>query len=259
MDNEVTSKLNTLGLSETEAKLYQVGLAHIHSTGVIQLQKQTGLKRPTIYHALDTLMTKGLVAKVAAANRQLYSFTPPSQLERLMEAEILQAQRKLKLAVQLVPTLENLQIESGGTIVSHYEGTEGVKAVIDIALFCKVPKWDILSPKKNFFSEFDNRYSIYYLNTRRRHKITSRSLWEKVEGGRPLTKTEIIERQPRYLPKVMLGKFASTVIIFDDKVAIISSLKSLSAVLITSTELHDFFKAIFEGLWSISTPYKEAN
>jgi hypothetical protein len=44
-------------------------------------------------------------------------------------------------------------------------------------------------------------------------------------------------------------------IIFDDKVAIISSLSGLSAILITSQELSGFFRTIFEGLWSVSDEY----
>jgi sugar-specific transcriptional regulator TrmB len=263
LDKDINSKLSLLGLSDTEAKLYQAGLSIGKSIGVIQLQKLVSLKRPTIYHALDTLAAKGLVAKVASANRQLYSFTPPSQLERLMEAGIVQAQRKLRLAVQLTPILENLQLQAGSTIVSHYEGVEGVKAVIDMALFCKVPKWDILAPRKNFFSEFDERYSRYYLTTRKRHDIVSRSLWERTPdgkfltpGGKPLDKDDLAERQPRYLPQLMQGKFKSTMILFDDKVALISSLSGLSAILITSEEIHDFFEAMFEGLWSVSTPYR---
>ena len=142
-------------------------------------------------------------------------------------------------------------------MVSHYESLDGVKAVVDIALYCKSAKWDILSPRKNFFSEFDKRYSKYYLNTRKRHGIKSRSLWEFSPDRGPLSKAELSERNPRYLPEVMVGKFKSTVILFDDKVAVISSLKNLSAILIASKEIHDLFESIFEGLWSISTPYKE--
>lgn len=266
MDKDTTAKLGLLGLSQTEAKIYLAGLGSGHTIGVIQLQKITALKRPTIYHALETLAAKGLVAKVVAANRQLFSFTPPAQLQRLVETEMVETQRKLRLAVQLEPLLTNLVVDAGATMVSHYEGVEGVKAVIDMALFCKVPKWDILAPRRNFFSEFDKRYSSYYLSTRRRHGITSRSLWEMTAdgkylspSGRALSRAEIAERQPRYLPAVMHGKFTSTLILFDDRVAIISSLQNLSAILITSAELHDFFAAMFEGLWSMSTTYQSAH
>ncbi len=261
MEDELIQKLTILGLSETEAKLYQIGLGHGNSVGVIELQKQTSLKRPTIYHALDTLMAKGLVAKVAAQNRQLYSFTPPSQLQRLAQSQVLESQRKYKLAIELEPLLNNLQIEAGSTVVSHYEGIEGIKAVVDIALYCKSATWDILAPRKNFFSEFDDRYSKYYLSTRKRHGITTRSLWERTDGeigafpSRPLSTEEQKKRNPRYLPQVMHGRFSSSMIIFDDKVAILSSLKDCAAILITSQEISDFFRTIFEGLWSVSDPY----
>lgn len=259
MQDELTHKLGQLGLSLTESKLYQVGLASATSVGVMQLQKETAMKRPTIYHALDTLAAKGLVAKVKASNRQLYNFTPPAHLERLAEQEIADAQRKLRLAVQIAPELDKVTLKSGTTLVSHYEGIEGVKAVVDIALYCKKTSWDIIAPSENFFSEFDRKYAKYYLNTRRYHGIKSRTIWEEKIGTRPLSKVELAERNPRYMPKLMQGRFSSTMILFDNKVAIISSIKNLSAILITSDELNNFFETMFEGLWSISVPYKDFN
>jgi hypothetical protein len=51
----------------------------------------------------------------------------------------------------------------------------------------------------------------------------------------------------------MHGKFKSVIIIFDDKIAIISSIKELTAILIQSQEIHDTFLAMFEGLWESSS------
>jgi hypothetical protein len=57
------------------------------------------------------------------------------------------------------------------------------------------------------------------------------------------------------MPEVMRGKFDSMLILFDDKVAVFSSLEKASAVLVTSKETHEIFRAMFDGLWSVSTPY----
>ncbi|MBI2030539.1 hypothetical protein HYT05_02870 [Candidatus Kaiserbacteria bacterium] len=76
-----------------------------------------------------------------------------------------------------------------------------------------------------------------------------------MRGGRKLTAEEIKERNPRLMPAVMHGTFRSMMILFDDKVAIFSSYEKLSAILITSQELHAMFLAMYEGLWGCSEKY----
>ena len=264
MDKTITKRLTELGLTETEATLYCIGLAAGKSIGVADIQKQTSIKRPTIYHALDTLAGKGMVAKILTEGHKNYIFSPPTQLKALAEVEVQKARTQLVNAVQMMPQLNRLHTEQEGTRVAHYEGIEGVKAVVESALNAKSSHWDIIAPRKNFFSEFDKDYAAYYLKTRKSRNITSRSLWELTAegkqlspGGKVLSKTELLERNPRYLPLVMRGTFSSTLIIFDDKVAIVSSIKSLSAILITSEEIHQFFLALFNGLWAVSSPYTE--
>lgn len=252
--DEIVKELESLGLGKTEARLYLAGLSFPQSVSVPELQKQTDLKRPTIYHNLNLLMSRGLVSKVESLNKTLYIFSPPAQLERNVEAEVRDAKAKMKTLARLSKQLEELQPNIGQVSVRHFEGIQGIKTVVDMALFCKTPKWQVIAPADNFFSQFDERYASYYLITRKRHGIKSKTLWEKpIGGGRPLSKEELIERNPRYLPKSMQGQFSTTTIIFDNKVAIITSMKELSAVLVESSELSSLFSAMFEGLWEVST------
>ncbi|HTB48799.1 MAG TPA: helix-turn-helix domain-containing protein [Verrucomicrobiae bacterium] len=253
---ETLSQLEALGLGKTEAKLYVAGLAYAHAVGVNELQKRTGLKRPTIYHNLDLLAARGLVAKVSSLNRTLYTFSSPDQLERAVEAEVREAKTKLRTLAQLLKQLESVQPAANQTIVRHFEGIQGIKTVVDMALFCQEPLWRVIAPMDNFFREFDERYAQYYLVTRKRHGIKSKTLWERPDpGGRQLTRQEISERQPRYLPEVMQRRFTATTILFDNKIAIVTSLNEQSAILIESAELSSLFVALFEGLWAGSTPY----
>lgn len=143
--------------------------------------------------------------------------------------------------------------------VTQYEGIAGMKTVVEEALYCKSRTWDILAPKKNFFSDFDKGYSRYYLETRQARKIVTRSLWERgtAESQRRLSPAEIAERNPRYLPEHMYGRFQSVLILFDQKVAIISSLQTTSAIVIDLPEVHRLMAAMYDGLWEISKPYQE--
>lgn len=249
--------LHNLGLTDTEAKIYLAGLDYV-SIGVGELEKQTQIKRTTVYHALGTLMQKGLTAKVGTGTKFKFTMSAPENINTLLEKKINDLRNKKKSLEEIIPLLDRqIKKKEMDTKISHFEGIEGIKLVIEEALYCRSHHWDIIAPAKNFFSEFDKDYAEYYLRARKSNQVTARSLWEYALPKRVLTPEEIRERSPRYLPQNMHGKFKSVVIIFDDKIALISSLKEMSAVLIQSKEFHDTFAAIFEGLWEISKDYEK--
>ena len=167
--------------------------------------------------------------------------------------------RKSRTLEELLPFLlqqKNTKKGSGISVV-QYDGIEGMKLVMDIAFYCKSKHWDILSPRKNFLRAYDKDYAARYLNARKLHGISARTLWEfTMPEGRALSKEEIRSRSPRFMPPSMQGKFNSMMILFDDKVAIFSSLEETSAILITSKELYDMFLAMFNGIWEFSESYE---
>ncbi len=55
---DANSLLASLGLTKTEAAIYRVGLSRSPASAT-ELSRRTGIKRPTVYHALETLMQKG--------------------------------------------------------------------------------------------------------------------------------------------------------------------------------------------------------
>ena len=202
-------------------------------------------------------MGRGLVAKVAAMGGGSYTFLPPTQLERNIEAEVRAVRAKLQTLAQVSKLVEETtRTSSRQTLVQHFEGLQGVKTAVDMALFCSNPNWKVIAPIDNVFSQLDDRYAKYYIVTRKRHGIKAKTLWEAPDPeGRPLSRQEVADRQPRYLPQTMRGAFQSTTIIFDNKVVLLSSTNELSAIVIQSDEYSQLFNALFDGLWSASTPY----
>lgn len=248
--------LKKIGLSETEIKIYLTGLSYPR-IGVSRIVRETQIKRTTVYHALETLAQKGLAAKVEAGGKLEFSLTSPENVKRLINKEIELLKKQGEELEEIIPELDRkISEEKSGVRVAHFEGIEGIKLVVEEALYCRDRRWDIIAPPDNFFSEFDTEYARYFIETRKRKNIMARSLWESMAKRRTLTEEEIKQRQPRFLPEVMHGKFKSVIIIFDDKVVIINSIKELSAILIESVEVRATFKAMFEGLWQMSKEYK---
>ncbi len=259
--SSATRLLTNIGLTTTESQIYLAGLRG-KRMGVNELVKETGIQRTTIYHALHTLAEKGLVAKQQVGSRLAFTMTPPEQIERYIGQRMRFLADQVALAQQLAPLLARNKTSESGTSVVQYEGIEGIMAAIDVALYCRSRRWDIIAPRKNFFSEFDKKYARYFLETRKKRGIVTRSLWETDDkrhtspSGRHLSAEEIARRNPRYLPKALQGTFRAVMIIFDDSVMYITSLGEKSAVLITSKELAEMMRAMFNGLWLAAKPYK---
>ena len=257
MLEEIIKTLQKIGLTETEAQIYLTGLEY-SSIGVKELEKKTRIKRTTIYHALDTLMYKGLAAKKGTESKYLFTMTAPDKIHTLIDRDIRKLKKKNKELAKILPLLEQRTKKEKATLkIAHYEGIEGIKLAVEEALYCRSKHWEIIAPHKNFFSDFNKNYAKYFMKTRRENKITARTLWEGERDKKILSKEEIKIRNPRFLPKEMYKKFGTVIIIFDDKVLTISPLEELSAILIQSEEMRDTFLAIFDGLWSMSKKYED--
>ena len=175
--DDFTITLVSLGLTETEAALYLAGIRH-PSIDVHTLVKETGIKRPTVYHALGTLKSKGLAAEHGTGGKLRFVMCPPEQLVKLVKDKRKNLDTQEEVLNQFIPFLKQAGLSEDVFNTAQYEGIEGIKTVVDIALYCKSRKWEIIAPVKNFFSEFNKEYAQYYLNTRTRKGITTRTLWE---------------------------------------------------------------------------------
>jgi len=252
---ETEASLVEVGLTLTEAKIYLAGLG-LKTITIEELGKKTQIKRPTIYHAIGTLLAKGLVTQKRVGSKLTFTVAPPQTMRALVEEQKQKVEARANILNTLIPLLSEKQISDDAVSVAEYSGIEGMKLVMDIAFYCKSRTWDIIAPYQNFLREYDAEYAKRYLWARKYHGITSRTLWEDgMRTGRKLTKEEVSERNPRLMPWVMHGKFKSMMILFDDKIALFSSYEKLSAILITSKELNGMFEAMFEGLWEVSERY----
>ncbi|MFC1598457.1 TrmB family transcriptional regulator [Patescibacteria group bacterium] len=254
---KIKTALTSIGLTETEIGIYLTGLNY-PEISVNELEKQTRIKRTTIYHALNTLLQKGLVAKKGSEAKLLFSMTDPDNINRYINKEIIDLKNQQKEVEEILPLLkQRTKIAENKIITSQYEGIEGIKLVVEEALYCKSRRWDIIAPPKNFFSDFSQKYAQYFIETRKNKGISTRTLWELDKNRRALSAEEVKFRNPRILPKVMHGKFKSVIIIFDDKVAIISSFKEKTAILMQSKEVNETFAAMFEGLYQSAKEYQK--
>ncbi len=252
---DITTFLSGIGLTVTEIALYIAGLQSGIAT-VSELAKQTGIKRTTAHSALASLEQKGLVGTHVQTGTTTYSMKDPNLIEQNISEQIETLKHQRLDFINLLPLLTDLSAQgSGATEVSTFTGFAGVKTVVDTALYCASRRWKIISPEQNFFSENGHEYSDYFIRVRKQRGIKAKSLWESsFVHKRTFDQTAFEFRDPRILPKSVEGKFKTTIIIFDNSVAFISSAGEQTAVLIKSPEIATTLEIFFDGLWDSAKP-----
>lgn len=112
--------LRSLGFSSKEIKMY-VALLSGGRASAYALARRTGLKKPTAYVVLETLIEKGLVCKIPRSKKKLYEAQSPRVLEQM-------SLRKLKEVQSMLPNLLALTIADATSVKTlFFEGVEGMR------------------------------------------------------------------------------------------------------------------------------------
>lgn len=123
---EIINALKTLGLSDKEASIY-LSLLEIGEASVVQIARQTKIKRPTIYLLLDSLREKELVLKIPHAKKTIYIAKDPEDFFR-------ESMIKTKRAYDKLSEIKAIQKKDNKISVKYYDGEKGVEE----ALFYKI-------------------------------------------------------------------------------------------------------------------------
>ena len=160
----INNALKDLGLTEKEASVY-IALLEIGEATVIQIARQTKLKRPTIYILLDVLREKELVLKIPHAKRAIFIAKDPDDFFR-------ESLYKAKKAYDMLSEIKAIQKKENKISVKYYEGEHGVEEALFyhaeklkkteiVGFFAKAEK---ISPKlldiSHRWRETMNRYEV---------------------------------------------------------------------------------------------------
>lgn len=125
MKNALSSLSRTLeefGLSQPEAAVY-LALLQIGPTTILNIARNTNLKRTTIYSLIDALKQKGLVTVIVTGLKQTYAAQDPSKLQSLW-------QNKLEQFNEQLPTFQALQkFSDSQAMIKYYEGKTNIREV----------------------------------------------------------------------------------------------------------------------------------
>lgn len=252
--------LTQISLSGNEAIVYEYLLKNGETTAG-EIIKKTPLKRGVVYNVLADLVKKGLAGEKKKEKMAYFSPSHPENLRQYIETrenEIKKAKTTLEANLPAIISDFNLVSERPG--VQYYEGTEGLKKVLN----------DMLTSKETIHTFADMEAVIKYME-----KLNIEHA--KKRGELNIKKKAIIIDSPfarNYLKNYYKNQiitefrfidylsysFSSIVEIYDGKVAYISlSNKGIVSMIITDQNIYKFNQAIFKFIWERSKTYNQLN
>lgn len=122
--------LEYLGLSEKEAKVY-TALLRTHALSGMDICRETGLKKPTVYVLLETLRDKKLIREIHVGKRLHFAAESPEVFRDAVEKKRIEIETQAKKINDIIFELKSMERKEGERpVVRFYEGKEAVKDAI---------------------------------------------------------------------------------------------------------------------------------
>lgn len=243
---ETIDVLKKIGLDDDEVAVYMAAL-QMGPSLVTRIAKFSGVKRTTVYLVAKSLMAKGLLGQYSTQHGLHLSAQSPDFLLKQME-------EKTKEVASILPQLKALsKKDSNLPQVKYFEGKEGYFTICEDTLQKHSGEILWLGDPAELYKVIGEKYdNDYYVPERIKRKIKLRALLVKNAWSEKLVKG--IEpkflRQIEFLPDNFM--FNSSQVIYQNKVAFVSSSRELICVLIESKDLAEMERAKFEMLWQKS-------
>lgn len=239
--------LESVGVRAEDGKIY-LALLENGSASIRQVAALTDINRGSVYEGLKRLSALGLVSFSTKGERRKYVAEGPEAINVLIEERRRELATTAEAAKDLIPQLAAIGgRQAGEPVVRFYEDDEGVVAILRdvLATVSQLP-----TKEYYVYSSRPLRRYIY----RRFPNFTQRRLKLGVsvkaiaigEGGDP---TEMAER--KWLPEPSQAQLSSYVIVYGDKVALISVSADDTpyGVMIEEPGVAAMQKFLFEQLW----------
>lgn len=242
--------LKQIGLKEKEIKAYLSVLENGYLTAQA-IASATGIKRTTVYLVLEKLIKIGLVGEIIEKNKKAFFAEKPEKLLKIIQEKKKEMEKEETRIREFLPRLEKI-LKNKKTApdeeIRHYQESEGAWNIAE----------DMLKNRKDFYVISPGKIYDYLGLSRFLSDITKK---RRQSGG---TKAFMITdyhpqnlkffreedtdfREMRFLPEIKDSN--SAMILYADKIALVSLAKPYSSILIKNTEIFSLIKFVFDSLW----------
>jgi len=234
------SLTQSLGLSPQEARVYVAALELGEAT-MQELARKSKVKRTTIYHFIDELLSRQFLLETRRKKRKVYSAVAPEHLLEIAKTRMWELERSL-------PVLRAIHNRSTRKPrVTFHEGIEGIKEIYNDMLTTGQPivGW---SDYKHMWSALGLEYCRYFPLERAKRGIPFQSIVsDSPESRKIAAKDHEVLRQTKFLRSVDLR---TEINIYGPKI-LLASFRSRPAfaVLIEDPDIAETMRITWKELW----------
>jgi len=256
---KIIDYLQNIGLSETEAKLYE-SLLKIGPSTIKELSVYININRITVHFNIENLIEKGLIGQSRIGARRKIFVEPPKRLKYLIEQKLENFKIIKDKFPDILDTINSIYFskikESQNIEVKYYVGKKEVELIYK----------DVLSAKEvRSYVNLDIVASVFPENVelfvKGLDKNRDLNIWEIVENSKTAEEnTAIFARNKRYHFKIAYSSIklsAADVMIYSNKVAVVNVSKHASGMIFISKDYYDISKEIFDFVWRMIPDKKQ--
>jgi sugar-specific transcriptional regulator TrmB len=245
-NNLILQKLQDIGLSEAEARLYLVGL-ELGPTTILNLSKVSEIKRTTIYGMIENLVSKGIFEIQIDGWKKLYAASSPQNLQTLI-------QKNYQNLLTIIPQLESINSQDKEEVyLKTHSGSENLANLYLKVLNQLDPNSDYLiignsSLFEIVLPEFAYQFFVERARICKARNIAIKALFVDNEGSR-----EQIKHQDKLNIKIKLlpkGTDLKTNYVITNNIAVFhQTIDHGSAFETNNPHIIETQRELFELLW----------
>ncbi len=244
MEEQLLSKLRSLGFSDKESKVYIASLK-LGSAPIQKIAKLATVNRATTYVVVQGFMNKGLMSSYTKGKKRLFTPESPDKLSALIREDKAEVEAKENTINQILPSLSGLyDTTQGGNRpqVKFYEGKLGLNAVREEILKTKSKEafsiFNLDAAEGVFTSEESNAFN----KKRIAKKVSGHCIYSSSKGDM-LQDSKLEKVLYKYIDK---SKYNSPIdiTVFDDNLAITSFKEPMMSVIIQNESIANAIRQI---------------
>ncbi len=246
---KVKSALRRLDISDNEQTIYLSLLTEGQATART-LAMRTSLTRPSVYDQIKTLKKLGLVNELNIENKAHFAAGDLKHLSALLEDKIDHLEQSRDFLESALPHLRD-SLETVDPKVRFFHGADGVKQLLKDVMWHDNITLKILWSANEMSQVFDRKFLNWFDERRVTRNLTIYSLWPQECTPNDM---DLFNKLPGdEQKKLQVSTPQMSYIIYDNKVAYISSVTESFGYIIESAEHFKLQSLHFDNLIHPST------
>ncbi len=247
VNKNCVDQLIDVGLTPGEAKVY-LAMIHIGPSRVGKIVEMSGVSQSKIYNVLDRLILKGLASYNLQDNIKYFQSLEPSRLHEYIQRKEDEVRRQKEALTQIISDLSKNVNAAKRSTSEIFMGERSLRSAY-MTLLSDSKRGDILRyfyPYPNAHENASPFYSRFYKYQKSKGLVERgivNSDFKNSQHFKEIQKDVKLRHVNFPLP--------GTIDIFADKLLIIDW-KTITGILITSSEIAGIFVDYFDSIWKIA-------